>query len=73
MRTLKQNFMEPTFFVTQTDFLLNLDGISYTVTWVGEMLKVTGGDICYYLAETSRGLEQLNCTLSDISILIANN
>ena len=65
--------MEPTLTITKTGFLINADGVTYILQWVGNMLKVTGPDVCYYILETARGIEQANCTLSALSILIANN
>jgi hypothetical protein len=64
--------MEPTLIATTTGFLLSADGITYTLTWFGHLLKVTGPDTCYYLLETARGLEQANCSLTALSVLIAN-
>jgi hypothetical protein len=64
--------MEPILTATTTGFLLSLEGVTYTMQWFGELLKVTGPDTCYYLLETVRGLEQANCTLSALSVLIAN-
>lgn len=65
--------MEPTLTVTKTGFLINADGATYVLKWFGHMLKVTGPDVCYYILETARGIEQANCTLSALSILISNN
>jgi hypothetical protein len=64
--------MEPTLTVTENGFLINADGATYILEWFGKMLKVTGPDVCYYILETVRGIEQANCTLSALSILIAN-
>jgi hypothetical protein len=64
--------MQPTFSVTPDGFLLTVDATNYIMTWVGEMLKVTGPDVCYYILETARGLEQANCTLTTFSVLIGN-
>ena len=65
--------MEPTFTVTDTGFLFNAEGASYVMTWIGHILKVTGPDVCYYIVETAKGIEQANCSLTTLSILIANN
>lgn len=65
--------MEPILTITATGFLLNLDGVSYTLDWVGEMLKVSGGDICYYIAQTQNGIEQLSCSLPEISKFVGQN
>lgn len=64
--------MEPTFTVTPEGFLLSLDAATYVLEWVGEMLKVTGPDVCYYLVETVRGLEQANCALNTFTVLMGN-
>ncbi len=64
--------MEPTFTVTPEGFLLSLDATTYVIEWVGEMLKVTGPDVCYYLIETVRGLEQANCALNTFTVLMGN-
>jgi hypothetical protein len=64
--------MESTFTVLPDGFLLAADGVNYALTWVGEMMKVTGPDTCYYLLETARGLEQANCALTTFSVLIGN-
>lgn len=64
--------MEPTFTVTPEGFLLTLDSTRYVMSWVGEMLRVTGPDTCYYILETARGLEKANCALSTFSLLIGN-
>ncbi len=62
----------PIFTVTDNGFLLFADGAQYVLERVGDMLKVTGPDVCYYLLETARGLEQANCTLTTFSILLGN-
>lgn len=64
--------MGPILTTTTTGFLFTADGITYTMEWFGKLLKVTGPDTCYYLFETIRGLEQANCTLTALSILIAH-
>ena len=64
--------MGPQFTETATGFLLTVDQTKYILEWVGEMLKVTGPDTCYYLLETVRGLEQANCALTTFTILISN-
>jgi len=63
---------QPLFSVNDAGFLLSVDSVSYVMEWVGEMLKVTGPDTCYYLLETIRGLEQANCTLSTLTLLMGN-
>ncbi len=64
--------MNPLFTVTENGFLLTVDATQYVMTWVGEMLKVTGPDTCYYILETIRGLEQANCALTTFTVLIGN-
>jgi hypothetical protein len=64
--------MTPTFSVTDNGFLLGADGVQYVLEWVGQMLKVTGPDTCYYLIETVRGLEQANCALTTYTVLLGN-
>ena len=64
--------MQPIFNVTDNGFLLSVDNLNYVMTWVGEMLKVTGPDTCYYLLETTRGLEQANCALTTFTVLVGN-
>ena len=68
-----QHFMEPTLDILENGFILNLDSLTYAMEWVGNMLKVTGDNVCYYLVETHKGLEQIDCSLQAISILIAQN
>ncbi len=51
-------------------FLLSVDNITYTLTWIGELLKVEGGGTCYYLKETLEGLSQVDCiTLTEVLIM----
>lgn len=64
--------MQPLIATTTTGFLLTLEGISYVMQWVGPMLKVTGPNVCYYVLETARGIEQADCTLKALSILVSN-
>ncbi len=64
--------MTPIFNITDNGFLLSADGVQYVMEWVGQMLKVTGPDTCYYLLETARGLEQANCALTAFTILMGN-
>jgi hypothetical protein len=64
--------MTPIFNVTDNGFLLSADGVQYVMEWVGQMLKVTGPDTCYYLLETARGLEQANCALTTFTLLMVN-
>ncbi len=64
--------MTPIFNVTDNGFLLSADGVQYVMEWVGQMLKVTGPDTCYYLIETARGLEQANCALTTFTLLMGN-
>ena len=64
--------MEPLFTVTPDGFLLTIDATSYVMTWVGDMLKVTGPDTCYYLLETAKGLEQMTCNAATSTLIVAN-
>ena len=62
--------MEPTLSVTNHGFLLSLDGLMYTMTWIGHVLKVTGHGVCFYIGETRHGIEQVKCSLSALSTLL---
>jgi len=64
--------MSPLFTVTDTGFLFTVEKTTYIMERVGEMLKITGPDTCYYLLETVRGLEQANCALTTFTVLISN-
>lgn len=64
--------MEPLFTVTPDGFLLTVDATNYVMTWVGEMLKITGPDTCYYLHETAQGLEKMSCDLATSTLMIGN-
>lgn len=64
--------MEPIINATTTGLLVTIDGISYLMQWVDSMLKVTGPDVCYYILETTRGIEQADCAFKVFTILIAN-
>ncbi len=64
--------MEPLFTVTPDGFLLSVDGAKYVMQWVGEMLKVTGPDTCYYLLETMEGLQQASCDMATSTLVIGN-
>ncbi len=64
--------MQPIFTVTPDGFLLTVDATKYVMQWVGDMLKITGPNVCYYLLETARGLEQANCTLTTFTLLMGN-
>ncbi len=66
------HIMMPILTTTPEGFLLSVDGTKYVLEWVGEMLKVTGPNVCYYLVETARGLEQANCALSTFTLLVGN-
>jgi hypothetical protein len=65
-------FMEPIISATTTGLILTVEGVSYLMSWIGDMLKVTGPDVCYYILETKRGLEQADCALQIFTVLIAN-
>lgn len=64
--------MNPLFTITENGFTLSDNGLQYVLTWVGEKLMVTGPDVCYYLLETARGLEQANCALTTFTLLLPN-
>lgn len=64
--------MEPIINATTTGLLVTIDGISYLMQWVDSMLKVTGPDVCYYILETARGIEQADCSMKIFTILISN-
>ena len=64
--------MEPIISATTTGLIVTVEGVSYLMEWVHNMLKVTGPDVCYYILETARGLEQADCTLKTFTLLIAN-
>jgi cytochrome oxidase assembly protein ShyY1 len=64
--------MNPLFTITEHGFTLSDNGLQYVLTWVGEKLMVTGPDVCYYLLETARGLEQANCTLTTFTLILPN-
>ncbi len=71
-KKLMESTTTPTFSVTDTGFLLSVDSINYAMEWVRGMLHVTGPDICYYLVETARGLEQANCALTTFTVIMGN-
>lgn len=64
--------MEPIISATSTGLIVTVEGVSYLMVWVHEMLKVTGPDVCYYVLETARGLEQADCAFKTFTLLIAN-
>lgn len=66
------NFMTPIISATESGLTVTIDGISYLMQWVDSMLKVTGPDVCYYILETSRGIEQADCAFKVFNVLIAN-
>lgn len=61
--------MQPTIEITEKGFLLMDNGTRYIMEWVGEKLMVSGGDVCYYLVETARGLEQIDCATSLATVI----
>lgn len=65
-------FMEPIISETTNGIIVSIDGISYLMEWINSMLKVTGPDVCYYIVETVRGVEQANCALDTFTLLIPN-
>ncbi|MBP6948984.1 MAG: hypothetical protein KBC41_02945 [Candidatus Pacebacteria bacterium] len=68
----KNTFMEPIISETSTGLVVSIDGVSYLMEWIDSMLKVTGPDVCYYIVETARGIEQANCALNTFILLIPN-
>lgn len=65
-------FMEPIISATTTGLILTVEGVSYLMSWVNNMLKVTGPDVCYYILETKRGLEQADCAFKVFTLLMSN-
>lgn len=70
--TYTKTFMEPIFSVTSTGLIVTIEGISYLMEWINSMLKVSGPDLCYYILETARGIEQADCTMQTFELLIPN-
>jgi hypothetical protein len=64
--------MEPIITATTTGLIVSVEGASYLMQWVDSMFKVTGPDVCYYILETARGLEQADCALKIFTVLIPN-
>lgn len=64
--------MEPIITATTTGLLVTIDGVSYLMEWINSMLKVSGPDICYYILETAKGIEQASCDFSTYTTLIPN-
>lgn len=64
--------MEPTITATTTGLIVTVEGVSYLMQWINSMLKVTGPQVCYYILETARGIEQADCAFKEFSVLIAN-
>lgn len=64
--------MEPIISATSTGLIVTIEGVSYLMEWINEMLRVSGPDVCYYILETTRGLEQADCSLKMFTLLIAN-
>lgn len=49
----------------------SINKATYLGQWYGPVMKVVGDDgTCFWLAQTPRGLEQSDCDLRSISILI---
>lgn len=69
---VNKHFMEPIISATTTGLIVTTEGVSYLMQWIDSMLKVTGPDVCYYILETARGIEQADCTLKVFSLLVAN-
>lgn len=64
--------MEPIISATSTGLIITVEGVSYLMQWIDSMLKVTGPDVCYYVLETARGIEQADCTLKVFTLLMPN-
>ena len=64
--------MEPIISATTTGLLVTVEGVSYLMQWVDSMLRVSGPNVCYYILETSRGIEQMDCVSKAFTLLIAN-
>ncbi len=64
--------MEPIITATTTGLLVTIDGVSYLMEWINSMLKVSGPDVCYYILETVRGIEQASCDMQTFELLIPN-
>lgn len=64
--------MEPILSATTTGFIVTVEGVSYLMQWIDSMLKVTGPDVCYYILETAKGIEQADCTLKMFTLLMSN-
>jgi hypothetical protein len=58
--------------ITNTNWELTLDNITYSFKRFGNFMKVSGGDVCYWLYQEGDNLMQADCNLQSISILIAN-
>lgn len=70
--TYTKTFMEPIITATSTGLIVTIDGISYLMEWINSMLKVSGPDVCYYILETVRGIEQADCEMQTFELLIPN-
>lgn len=64
--------MEPIITATTTGLIVTVEGVSYLMQWIDSMLKVTGPEVCYYILETVRGIEQADCTFTTFNVLIPN-
>lgn len=64
--------MEPTIIATTTGLIVTVEGVSYLMEWINSMLRVTGPDVCYYIVETARGIEQADCALKVFTLQIPN-
>lgn len=69
---VNKHFMEPIISATSTGLIVTVEGVSYLMQWIDSMLKVTGPNVCYYILETARGLEQADCHLNIFTLLIGN-
>lgn len=62
--------MNPLLSITDHGFLLSLDGLTYTMTWIGHILKVTGHGTCFYIYELGKEIVQAQCSLSTLSAIL---
>lgn len=60
------------FTATEQGFALQDNGITYFMSWVGDKLLVHGGSVCYYLMETTQGLEKLQCSTKAAMLILGN-
>jgi hypothetical protein len=64
--------MIPMIEVLPGGFLLSVENISYSMSWVGDLFKVEGPQVCYYLKEVAVGLAQIDCITLKETIIVLN-